>query len=85
MGGRRRLLTGGASSTTLASIVGNNISNNGASGVGQGLTIQASDAVISVQSNIARGNASLQIQNLAGGVTVSPKLVLGNADLIGSR
>lgn len=76
-GGVAGFVTGGAS-TTLASIVGNNISNNGASGVGQGLIIQSPLAVFSVQSNIARGNASLQIQNLAGGGTVSPKLVLGN-------
>lgn len=76
-GGVAGLVTGGAS-TTLASIVGNNISNNGVSGVGQGLIIQNPLAVFSVQSNIVRGNAGLQIHNLAGGGTASPKLMVNN-------
>jgi hypothetical protein len=76
-GGVAGFVTGGAS-TTLASIVGNNISNNGANGVGQGLLIQNPLPVFSVQSNIARGNASLQIQDLAGGGATSPKIRLNN-------
>jgi len=76
-GGVTGLVTGGGT-TVVTSLVGNNISNNGASGVGDGLLIQNPLAAFSVQSNIIRGNANTPIHNLAGGGTVSPKLMVNN-------